>query len=607
MLTAAKNRPRNGRRIPDAARLILTVPFDVVRGWLGRIVNRGVVVSVPEARSLRSGSFRYALARTRNMIRPPVTVTEPPPNALVTECDVEVVTRDGTVLRVNVYRPCDSGRAPVLLSAHPYGKDNVPRRKGRRWRLSFQYRVMNQTGPITHSCLTSWEAPDPVWWVSQGYVVINADLRGAGTSDGVGSLLSDQEAEDIYDLVEWAGAQHWSTGNVGLLGVSYLAMSQYKAAALQPPSLKAICPWEGMTDAYRDLMCPGGVYENGFASIWAAGTRRVARLSTDIRKERRARPLYDEWWRSLVADLSAIEVPMLVCASFSDNNCHSRGSFRAFVDAGSTERYVYTHRGGKWETFYGEDAREAQLAFFERVLRGTTTDPPPRVRLEVRESRERVVAVRYESQWPLADTQWRPLYLADDGKLTENVPDGEGQITFRTTRQAAAFSYTTPVDLELTGPMALRVWVAVDGADDVNLVIGAEKWRAGRRVDFEGSYGYGRDRVTTGWQKASLRELDHGASTDAQPVHTFANLQPLEPHEIVPVDIALGPSSTLFRAGESLRLLVAGRWLTPRNPLTGQFPANYRPSPAGDCTLYWDPDRPARLLIPAIPTRPDDS
>jgi hypothetical protein len=69
----------------------------------------------------------------------------------------------------------------------------------------------------------------------------------------------------------------------------------------------------------------------------------------------------------------------------------------------------------------------------------------------------------------------------------------------------------------------------------------------------------------------------------------------------VPVDIALGPSATLFRAGEQLRLVVAGRWLWPRNLFTGQFPAAYEHASRGSCTLHWGPDRDAHLLIPVIP------
>ena len=70
---------------------------------------------------------------------------------------------------------------------------------------------------------------------------------------------------------------------------------------------------------------------------------------------------------------------------------------------------------------------------------------------------------------------------------------------------------------------------------------------------------------------------------------------------MVAVDVALGPSATLFRAGEQLRLVVAGRWLCPRNPLTGQFPAAYPNPPRGRVTLHWGPRYDAHLLIPEIP------
>src|SRR5258708_3206504 len=167
-----------------------------------------------------------------------------------------------------------AGRVRGLMSAHPYGKDNLPAGGGRGWRVSVQYRLLRQPERVRFSSLTGWEAPDPAWWAAQGYAVVICDLRGAGTSDGEASLLSDQEGEDVYDLIEWAAAQPWSTGAVGMLGVSYLAISQWKAAALRPPSLKAICPWEGFTDAYRDLLFPGGIAEAGFTRLWSLALRR---------------------------------------------------------------------------------------------------------------------------------------------------------------------------------------------------------------------------------------------------------------------------------------------------------------------------------------------
>jgi predicted acyl esterase len=69
-------------------------------------------------------------------------------------------------------------------------------------------------------------------------------------------------------------------------------------------------------------------------------------------------------------------------------------------------------------------------------------------------------------------------------------------------------------------------------------------------------------------------------------VRPRARLQPLAPGQVVQADIALGPSATLFKAGETLRLVIAGRWLWPVNPLTGQFPAAYQKAPtaAAPCT-----------------------
>jgi len=86
-------------------------------------------------------------------------------------------------------------------------------------------------------------------------------------SDGRAGVLSDRDAQDYSELIEWAASQSWSTGAVGLLGVSYLAMSQWRVAALRPPSLRAICPWEGVTDLLRELGYQDGVPETGFVGV----------------------------------------------------------------------------------------------------------------------------------------------------------------------------------------------------------------------------------------------------------------------------------------------------------------------------------------------------
>src|SRR6185312_10478821 len=214
--------------------------------------------------------------------------------------------------------------------------------------------------------------------------VVNADLRGCGHSNGTAQLLSPQEGRDVYDVVQWAAEQPWSDGRVVMLGVSYLAISQYEAAALRPPALRAIVPWEGFSDAYCDFAMPGGVRETGFMRVWGAMLRRTVRQAYDLVAMQRRHPLRDAFWESLSVDLSAIEVPMMVCGSFSDQALHSRGSMRAFTTAGSKHARLYTHRGGKWSTFYSAAALTEQLRFIRGVLDGTA--PARRsVRLEVRE------------------------------------------------------------------------------------------------------------------------------------------------------------------------------------------------------------------------------
>jgi putative CocE/NonD family hydrolase len=463
------------------------------------------------------------------------------------------------------------------------------------------YRMLRQPRPVAFSGWTTWEAPDPGFWVPRGYAVVNCDLRGCGTSEGVGSLFSDLEAEDYFDLIEWAAAQPWSTGRVGLNGVSYLALSQYKVASLGPPSLAAICPWEGFTDAYRDLAWPGGIREDGFMRLWKRSLRGQ-RLTSDIRSEQVARPLRDEWWRSLVPALDRIRTPMLVCASFSDHNLHSQGSFRAFEESGSERKWAYTHRGGKWTTYYSADALDVQLRFFEHCLKdaetGITEQAP--IRLVVHDARDTPVEIRQEREWPLARTQWRELYLGADGRLSEGAP-GDGAVRFSSRDGEARFAWTIAEPLELTGPSALRLSIALEGADDCNLFVALEKWRGGDYVPFEGSYGFGLDHVTTGWLKLSHRALEDASSRPFAPVHTHLRPEPLSTGELAKAEIALLPSATAFRPGDRLQLVVRGRWPWPHNPVTGQYPAAYEPSPEAQIILHLGGEPPARLLVPFIP------
>jgi uncharacterized protein len=103
----------------------------------------------------RPGAARYAVRRLPGLLRPPVRVDEPPTGTLSVLRDLPVVVRDGTTLRVNVVLPAGDGPFPVLMSAHPYGKDNLPRRRRRGYRVSFQYRVLRHLGGLGRPAVRS--------------------------------------------------------------------------------------------------------------------------------------------------------------------------------------------------------------------------------------------------------------------------------------------------------------------------------------------------------------------------------------------------------------------------------------------------------------------
>jgi predicted acyl esterase len=538
------------------------------------------------------------LERLWRIVVPPVKVTAPAPG-IVFERDVAIRVRDGTILRANVFRPRREGRFPVLLSAHPYGKDALPQPTPIGYLTPKRYRFMRQAEPLTYSAYTGWEAPDPSFWVPRGYVFVNLDLRGFGTSEGVGALLSDQEAADYAEVIDWARMQSWSTGKVGLFGVSYLAISQWKAAALRPKSLAAICPWEGFTDVYRDVAYPGGVREDGFVPFWADATEKAGRASTSLRREQLARPLFDAFWKSTMADLERIEVPALICASFSDHGLHTRGSFEAFRRIGSKERFLYTHRGGKWSTFYSAEALAFQSRFFDCYLKGEDNGMRRQapVRLEVRANRDAVHEIRAENAWPPANTRWVMLHLGA-GTLQEAAVPAPVTTRFDARTDRASFALGISDDIELIGPMKLRLFVELEGCKDAHLFVAVRKIQGGCHVVFEGSSGFGYDVVTKGWARVALRRLDVQRSEPHRPVLPCDREEFLETGQVAALDIELLPSATLFRRGDTLRLDVQGHWFWRRSLLVGTFPFAYQPNSHGVVALHVGGPHPAHLLVP---------
>jgi putative CocE/NonD family hydrolase len=154
--------------------------------------------------------------------------------------DVPVTMRDGTVLRVDVYYPTDAktgaeakGPFPVLLTQTPYGKGSM----------------------------------GDTYYVQRGYLEVVADVRGTGASHGSFGLFDPVQATDGATLVDWAARLPHSSGEVGLFGESYMAITQFMTAAALPKGspLKALFPVVPGNDLYRDTAFQGGLIDGEFS------------------------------------------------------------------------------------------------------------------------------------------------------------------------------------------------------------------------------------------------------------------------------------------------------------------------------------------------------
>jgi predicted acyl esterase len=472
--------------------------------------------------------------------------------------------RDGARLFVNLFRPVIDRPYPVIMSVTPYGKDKLPDRLA-----SFFMRLSGvKFGNLNCSRLTGFEAPDPVYWVKQGYIVLQADVRGMHKSEGQAGVLRQQDAEDYYDLIEWAASQPWCTGRVGLMGVSYLAMSQWRVAALKPPHLQAIIPWESATDLYREFAFHGGIPETKFIPIWSKirikrGRNRRFPLAEDFLSQKATHPLDDSYWASKRPIFENIVVPALVCANWSDHGLHTRGSIEGFELISSGQKWLFTHGRKKWETFYSDEALAFQKRFLDHFLRDIDNGMArvPKVRLEVRRGYYRQ-EVRNEESWPPSLVQPARLYLCANTNSLQREPVAlEGRVQYRPANRngRADFSLRFERTIELIGSMRLKLWVSTSEGDDLDLFVVMHKLDStGSEVFFSGFNGYDRDGVAKGWLRASHRELDPSRCTPLRPWHSHTRIQKLRSGDIVPLEIEVWPSATLFEAGSSLLLTIQG-------------------------------------------------
>lgn len=145
--------------------------------------------------------------------------------------------------------------------------------------------------------------------------------------------------------------------------------------------------------------------------------------------------------------------------------------------------------------------------------------------------------------------------------------------------------------------MKLKLWVSTAKGSDMDLFVAIKKIDTkGKEVFFYAKTGYTKGPVSMGWLRVSQRQLDQEKSTDWQPVLTLQNPQKLSKNEIVPVEIEILPSSTLFKKGESLQLVIQGKDFFVHPAMGHSYSVN-----KGTHSLFAGKQYDSHLLIPVIP------
>jgi predicted acyl esterase len=565
--------------------------------------------------------------------------------------DIPIEMDDGLVLRADVYRPAQKGHYPAIVSYGPYAKG-----------LSFQegypsaWKRMAQQHPDVTGGSTNryqnWEVVDPEKWVPDGYVCVRVDGRGAGRSPGYLDPFSPRETKDLYDCIEWAGTQPWSSGKVGLSGISYYAINQWHVASLQPPHLAAMVPWEGAADWYRDMTHHGGILctfwanwydmqvktvqhgvgERGAKSPstgdWVAGPEtlsdsELAERRCDLGDEILSHPLDDDYHRDRSPDWSKVTVPFLSAANWGGQGLHPRGNYEAFVQAASKDRWLEVHGLEHWTEFYTDYGVGLQKKFYGHYLKGEDTgwDAHPRVLLQVRTMGGFVE--RSEDDWPIPRTQWTELYLDPAGRALswEPIPN-ESSLSYDGLGEGVTF-LTPPLEAEteLTGPVAAKLFLSSTTEDaDIFTVLRVFD-PEGEEVTFMGAIDP-HTPIAQGWLRASHRQLDPELSTRYRPYHSHDERQPLTVGEIYELDVEIWPTSIVVPVGYRIGFSVRGtdyeydgntggaRLSNFKNELKGcgpflhDDPADRPPEVfGGDVTLHAGGARNAYLLLPVVPSK----
>jgi uncharacterized protein len=563
---------------------------------------------------------------------------------IILDQDVEMRTRDGVVLRADVYRPDTADPVPAILTRTPYDKTN--RRPG---------------------LLSPLEA------VRAGFAFVAQDVRGRLTSEGEWNVIdwNGVERVDGYDTIEWVASEPWCDGNVGMIGASYCAGNQFAAAREAPPHLRAIAPsavgaderkvleaqmtletitlsWSAMMavdvlmkqaadgrDISGDIGTVMSVLADPTDAAWTLPLNDLAVLQIE------GMPTYQDMLDVLrraalgvAGEEEKIQVPALVNSGWYDIGAgfemfhtlraktateYSRSETKTIV--GPWGHSGHDHNIGEWgngqlASIVGAGVPEAHLAFYRRHLMGDDSVPAlPNVRYFLMGARQWKDA----EDWPPPGTELRRFHLRSnghantrggDGRLTEEAPtSGEPADRFR-------YDPADPVP-----SWGLRVMY--NGGRTVHGPF--DQHRIERRPDvlvytsepFDKPFELSGDLELRLFVSSSAPDTDLVAKVcvvDREGISrnladsfvrmrfrdSFDEPSFLIPDEVYEVTMLLGPTSYAFQAGEALRVQITSscfpHW--DRNLNTDEPLGVGRKGVVAENVILHDAHRPSYLVVP---------
>ena len=440
----------------------------------------------------------------------------------------------------------------------------------------------------TLSGLEKFEGPDPAVLVPRGFAVVNVDARGSGDSDGMVSIMGTQEAEDGYDVIEAIAKMPWCNGNVGLAGNSHLAIVQWFIAALKPPSLKAIAPWEACGDLYREQFVRGGVFDSGlFDFIIKMNIQGREGVENFQEMYRRCQKADSPYWKDKRADIAKISIPTYITASYT-NFVHTMGSIRGYMQVNTKNKWLRICPWQEWYDIWNcPDSTNEMAQFFDHFLNGVENGwaSTPRVRSTILRFGDEPIFNIVEEDYPIPRTEYRKAYFSPNNKLSFTPPPETEIISYDSEKylDCASFTYTFEKKTRLAGLPKAVLYVSTLASKDMDIYVLL------RKLDSKGNalmnlnipwssiadQGASRDRIdelpkrnvnnlmfhvgSLGILRASRRVVDERRSIhENYPFHPHDRDEYLEPGEIVKMEVGIWAMGVEYEAGESIRVEVHG-------------------------------------------------